>query len=374
MSYYCTFGDLQNELRDYYRRTGDRIQFIEAVDNLYRKGALVTEIPAGSNRYIAGAAQLEDFEKLVDKMYFSVTPSSVLSTDVSEEEMIPLLNDGFIIRHPRYTRPYLHRHNYVEMDYVVSGSCTFYFEEEAHNLVSGDLCIISPSSLHDIEIRDESTVYCIMLRKSTFQSAFYSLLENDSLLSSFFLRMLVDDSKPNYIGFHSEDPGFMRAMAQSLMSECHAPDQYSNSCCISLTIMMLANLLRANDGYPKVYHYHQDTPDFTGILSYIRRNHRTITLSELAAHFHYSKPHLCTIIKQNTGVSFTTLIREFRMSEARTYLTLTDLPVSDIADKVGYNSADNFSRAFRKSCGQSPVEYRRLHKGDREGFVPFRME
>ena len=374
MSYYCSFGDLQNELRDYYRRTGDRIQFNEAIDRLYNKGMLLTSDPSVDDKYTKGHASLDEFEKYVDGLYFVAYPSTALSSRVSEDEMIPQLKDGYIIRHPRYTLPYLHRHDYVEMDYVVSGSCTFHFEEEVRTMEEGDFCLIAPSSMHDIEIRDESTVYCIMLRRSTFQSAFFPLLDCDSLLSSFFLRMLVDNSAPNYLLFHAEDPVFMKTMVQSLMQETYNSDQYSNNCCISLTNMMMANLLRSNGGAPKVYQYHQSGSDFTGVLSYIRQNHRTITLSQLAEHFHYSKPHMCTIIKQNTGVSFSTLIRELRMSEAAKYLTKTDFSVSDIADITGYNSPDNFSRVFRKTYGMSPLEYRKSSSGTVSKFIPFKTE
>ncbi|MBQ6314788.1 MAG: helix-turn-helix domain-containing protein [Mogibacterium sp.] len=370
MSYYCSFGDLQDELRSYYRKTGERLQFGEAIDRILAKGKLLQSNPNNKAEHIHGHASIDEFEKITDSMYFAVTPIE-LTHQVFEEDMIPRLNDVLIIRHPRYTRPYLHRHDYVEINYVVRGSCTMYFEEEVLTLAEGDLDLISPSSYHDIEITDESTVYCIMLRRSTFQSAFFSLLSRDDILSAFFRKMLTDLHTPNYLIFHAEDKRFMQIMAQSAMEECHAPDLYSNSCCISLIYLLFASLLRSEVEEPRFYHS-QSSSEFLGILNYIRRNHRTITLTELADVFHYSKPHMCTIIKQNTGVSFSVLIRQVRMKDASEYLTKTDLSVSDIADLVGYNSADNFSRVFRKTYGMSPVEYRKANMNSDTHFVPFR--
>ena len=374
MMYYCTFGDLQNELRSHYHKTGERIQFIEAIDSLYNKGKLVTDPEMAATGFHHGNDSADDFESIVDAMYFPVMPRAEMSEDVLEKEMIPNLNDGFIIRHPRYTRPYLHKHDYVEMDYVVKGSCTMYFEEEVMALERGDFSVIAPYSTHDIEIKDESIVYCIMLRRSTFQSAFFSLLSRDDVLSHFFRNMLTGSQAPNYMVFHTDDENFMKTMVQSMMQECHHPDKYANQCCISLVNMLLACLLRSCDDVPEYFYGNISSPDFTLILKYIRHNFRTVTLSELAERFHYSKPHLCTLIKQNTGVSFSVLIRQVRMTEAREYLTKTPLSVSDIADIIGYNSSDHFARVFRGVYGMSPLEYRKKNTSDDAYFIPLKDE
>ena len=209
-----------------------------------------------------------------------------------------------------------------------------------------------------------------MLRRSTFRSSFFGILSHDDVLSSFFRASLVDTKTPNYLIFNAENRDFMRAMVQSVMIECHYPDKYSNSCCISLINMLLTCALRTNDDNPQFYQ-NRTGGEFAPVLNYIRHNHHTVTLAALAKEFHYSKPHMCTLIKQYTGVSFSTLVKQARMSEARDYLSKTELSVSSIAEKVGYNSADHFSRVFRGYYGMSPVEYR--HQSSDPGllFMPF---
>ena len=373
MSLYSTFGDIQNELKSYYFKTGERLQFNEALDRLSSKGCLYSVKPQAAFSEPGGPTiSVSEFDRIVDTIAIPVTAGRPLTERVSEEDMFPLLGDAFIIRHPRFTRPYLHRHDYVEIDYVMNGTYTLYFEDEVHHLNAGNFCVISPSSLHDIEIRDDSSVYTIMLRRSTFQSSFFSLLDSDDILSTFFRKALTDSQTANYIMFEVENQSLMNGLIQSAMQECHKTDIYSNNCTISLIHLIFACVLRSSGDAPKIHHY-QMASDLSSVLHYIRNNHRTITLSELADRFHYSKPHMCTLIKQNTGVSFSTLIRQVRMSEARKYLTKTDLSISEIAEIVGYNSADNFSRVFRKTNGVSPHEYRRYHTSD-STFVPFKME
>ena len=59
------------------------------------------------------------------------------------------------------------------------------------------------------------------------------------------------------------------------------------------------------------------------------------------------------------------------MAEAVDYLTNTNLKISEIAERVGYNSADHFSRVFRKTYNMSPLEYRKEHSNTEETFIPF---
>lgn len=374
MPYYASFGAIQSELRDYYHRTGKRLQFHEAVDAMYRRGTLNTtasdtlKLPS-----IIDPGSMDSFDEIVEHINVPVTPSQAMSEQVREEDMFPLLRDVFIIRHPRYTRPYLHRHDYVEINCVVQGSCTLRFEDESRVLEEGSLCLIAPFSEHDIEITDESTVFCIMLRRSTFETTFFSLLSHDDVLSLFFRNILQGDKKPNYLLFRERDLRDIRLISQNAMLECHKTDSYSNTCCISYVNLLFAAFLRASGDSPEFYHYQMNS-DFSLILNYIRHHYQDLTLGSLASHFHYSKPHLCTLISQNTGLSFTALIRQIRMNRACDYLINTSLHINEIAEILGYHSADHFSRVFRGNFRLSPQDYRKQHAEVKDRFIPFEMK
>ena len=53
-----------------------------------------------------------------------------------------------------------------------------------------------------------------------------------------------------------------------------------------------------------------------------------------------------------------TYLRKKRISEAKRLLRETELPVSEIAHRVGYDSHSQFSAMFRTNEGQSPMMYR----------------
>lgn len=374
MAYYITYGEFQQHMKDYFFRTGSRMQFPEMADYLYRKG-LLSETPPDPILTSEMFGDMDDdaFNKIIDQLPLELNPQISITPKVKENDIFPNSGDVFIIRHPRYTRPAPHIHNYFEINYVASGSCTFVFEKSKRTMQEGELCIIALSSEHDLVIDDDSTVFCIMLRKSTFDTTFFSLLSRKDLLSYFFRTILQDDSHANYLLFFSENNKWLKQIIHNAMGESYKNDSYSNACCISWINLLFSNLLRNYSKTLQFYDY-QMGADFSLVLQYIQHNYQTVTLASLAELFHYSEPHLCTLIKQNTGHTFTGLIKRLRLAEAIDYLTNTNLKIGEIAEKVGYNSADHFSRVFRSTYKMSPQEYRKQNSHTEEAFVPFEVK
>lgn len=375
MAYYITYGEFQSALQDYYLRTGNRMQYPEMIDYLYKKGMLSQETPA----YLPPAQMFdsmsdEEFDRIIDSFVIDVTPHMAVSHNVPEASIIPCRRDVYIIRHPRFTRPYVHTHNYFEVDFVTSGECRLTFENESRTLQAGELCIIAPSSRHDLIINDgTSMVYCIMIRRSTFNTTFFSLMSQNNLLSYFFRTILQGNSHSNYLLFYSSDLEWLRNLIRNALAECYKRDSFSNSNVINWIHLFFSHLLRNYNKTVQFYNYQMGT-DFSLILQYIQHNYQTLTLASLAKFFHYSESHLSTLIKRNTGCSFTTLIKELRMADAVSYLVNTKMKISEIAECVGYNSGDHFSRVFRSRYGMSPQEYRRRQTSPEDHFLPMEME
>ena len=118
MAYYMTYGEFQAHMKDYYQRTGNRLQFPEMTEYLYNKGFLYDSIPAPDLTDDYDSMSDEEFEKVVDSLPLSLTlyDGAPLAPTVEEADLIPNARDVFVIRHPRYTRPNLHRHNYFEIN------------------------------------------------------------------------------------------------------------------------------------------------------------------------------------------------------------------------------------------------------------------
>lgn len=375
MARYITYGELQNHLKSYYKDKGRKIQFTEMISFLYKRNMLSETCPESHEiNYNEGMSD-EEYEDLVDSLVLTVDEEAVTTVQVTENDIIPTAKDVYVIRHPRYTRTFPHKHNYFEINYVIKGSCDFTFNDEVKKLKEGEICIIAPNSTHDMYVDDDdSIVYTIMIRKSTFDTTFFSLLSQKNLLSYFFRNILQDESKENFLLLYSGNNKWLKNIIRVMMLESYRNDDYSNSCCINWVNLFFSNLLRSYSTTLQFYNYNIGS-DFSLILQYIQKNYHTITLSELSAEFHYSEPHMCNLIKQNTGYNFTDLIKRLRMTDAVDYLCNTNLKINEIAEKVGYNSSDHFSRVFRTTYKVSPQQYRKDHRElGSSDFKPFSLD
>ena len=373
MQRYTTYGKFQEEMNNYHEKTGLRLQFMEMISRMEQKG-LLSETPIGVR--IPDDAQGmsdEEFDKIVDKLPISVRTQDANTPTVSEDKMIPNFYDVFTIRHPRFTRRFSHSHNYFELNFVVKGEAEFYFEDTKRIMHEGEVCIVAPGSTHDFLINDDSSIiHTICIRRSTFDSTFSSIMSHQDLLSGFFRQMLKNDDKSNYLMLFTGNNLECRILLRKLLIESAKKDEYSNGCCISIINLFFCNLLRNYSKTIAFYNYEIGS-DFSLVLQYIQHNYQNITLASLADFLHYSEPHLCTLIKQNTGETFTELIKNLRMKDAVNFLINTDIKINEIAEQVGYNSADHFSRVFRQTYKCSPAEYRKNYKKE-SPFIPFSTE
>ena len=373
MYVYTTYGKFQEEMNTYFHRTESRLQFMEMIQRMLAKNLMDSHPVHIRIPEDAMAISDEEFDKIVDSISISVNFENATNREIFEDKMIPQFQDVFTIRHPRFTRHQSHRHNYFELNFVVKGEGTFYFEETEHVLHEGEVCIIAPGSTHDFVINDDtSIVYTVCIRKSTFESTFTSLMSHEDLLSGFFRQILRDDERSNYLRLFTGNNMECRIFLRKLLLESSHPDEYSNACCIDLINLFFTNLLRNYSKTIAFYNYELGS-DFSLVLQYIQHNYQNLTLASLAEFFHYSEPHLCTLIKQNTGKNYTDLIKNLRLRDAKNLLINTNQKINEIAEQIGYNSADHFSRVFRQTYGMSPAEFRKLNKKD-SPFIPFSTE
>lgn len=85
-----------------------------------------------------------------------------------------------------------------------------------------------------------------------------------------------------------------------------------------------------------------------------------ISLDLLAERFGTSRRHITRLFREQTGLSITEFHRSKRISLARRMLTDTDLPVGEIAYRVGFESGSALSRAMRRADDNSPSGIRRV--------------
>ena len=96
------------------------------------------------------------------------------------------------------------------------------------------------------------------------------------------------------------------------------------------------------------------------ILKCIEQNmsNADYNVTQLARDVAISRTRLYEQLRNILGISPSEFIRNVRLKQAAQLLSDTQLPIMDVATKVGFNSARLFSTHFKKMFGVLPSEYK----------------
>lgn len=95
---------------------------------------------------------------------------------------------------------------------------------------------------------------------------------------------------------------------------------------------------------------------------YIDQNYaQHLTLQSISQKVDLSPAYFCTLFKQEVGIAFNPYLAGVRIEQAKKLLASTDLNITAISERVGYQDPRYFSRIFLKIVGVQPTAYRKLH-------------
>ncbi|MCB2048239.1 MAG: helix-turn-helix transcriptional regulator [Novosphingobium sp.] len=81
-------------------------------------------------------------------------------------------------------------------------------------------------------------------------------------------------------------------------------------------------------------------------------------VSELARLAGVGERHLLRLFRQRKGISLAEFIRDTRLEKARFLLGQTDMPLKQVAHRLGFASQSTFTTAFRHETGETPAAFR----------------
>jgi AraC-like DNA-binding protein len=83
-----------------------------------------------------------------------------------------------------------------------------------------------------------------------------------------------------------------------------------------------------------------------------------ISLKQTAELFGYEYHYLSRLLNKNYAICFTELLSGYRVEHAVQLLQTTALPVTEIAERSGFQSIRSFNLTFKKHTGMTPNDYR----------------
>ncbi len=289
-------------------------------------------------------------------------PNGPLSKILTEESYFQDLIDVSAIMHLRYLPPIYHESEFFELDCLLQGQITSYIGNQSITLSAGDIMIFAPGTNHaSCTYNDNTIMINLLVRQSTFEEHFLGILPENDLFKGFFEKSLYGNTDTPYLLFKTRNADFVSKNILPILEEYRGSSRYKTTMLSSLLSVFFVKLLRSHEKdleIPSMSHKSL-SENIVFILEYMQKNYTTITLSHLASFFNYSERQMQRIIESATGIGFSENIKKLRMNKAAELLRNTDMPVSEIADILGYYDCSSFRQSFKKYYGCSPRDFSR---------------
>ncbi len=313
-------------------------------------------------------------KKQSDSYDFSVLQSNEAENFISDiakkfNSLSGILNEQLFIQKganaeiqhlPRYIDIFAHRHDFFEIVCTTKGRCLHRVEGVEAIMKQGDITIIPPNVHHYLLAEPDCIALTIKIRKSTFDNVFSVLMQSGTTLSAYFTQTLYSKHYRNSLTFHCADDAFLPELLLYMLTQQSEKKRHYN--------YVLEGLLATF--FPYLVQNYENTIELSNgdsilnekineIESYMRQNYATATLSSTAAHFYLSPSYLSTLIKKQTGYTFSNIMQRIKMEHSAQLIVKTEMKIEHICEYVGYQDTTQFIRTFKKYYGTTPYRYRK---------------
>ena len=257
-------------------------------------------------------------------------------------------------------------HDFWELVYVDKGEVMIHADERSSFLKQGDVVFHRPNEYHDIQSAGNSG-----------SSVFIITFDCRSAAMKYFEKRIMTV------------PKHLRHCVKDLIDECalnfqifkypletlpNAPIGGRQMIRIHLEAFLLRLMREESRGIiSKSSSFSTEESEdhlVRAISAYLEeRIYGKVSLHELCEHFHFGKSHLCKLYRQETGKTILQSFLELKLTEAKRMLQEERMTVSEIADRLAFESPQYFSRMFKRYTGMTPIAFRnRLVKDGRLYF------
>lgn len=265
-----------------------------------------------------------------------------------------------IRKHTRFIDFPLHKHDYIEVNYVFSGELEQIVGGRPITLRKGELLLLNQYIDHEIKACGEGDIVINFIIRPEFFEFIFSFLSSENIVSDFLINSLFNNTQyGQFLYFRVADSKSIQNLVEKMIHEIMNPSPFSESEIKLYMGLFLIELIKNSDKVERkeeasIQHYL-----IVESLKYIEENFKEASLYELADLLNQSYYGLSKTIKKATSHTFKELLQERRLTKAKELLEMTEMPITSIIEQVGYDNISYFYRIFKKKYGLTPKEYKK---------------
>lgn len=254
-----------------------------------------------------------------------------------------------------------------ELLYVKEGTMHITIENQAYEAKPGELFLFRPGQRHSICVREEGRViqphiHFDLLQYDDREQWFVSFKNMDEMTEAERRLIRPDVMKELFPRFPARIKLTDQKYAEFLLFDViqnfkNEQDVYRELQLKWSFLKFFTYLLRTYGYTESGFNAGQSTA--AKIRTFLENNlQRPVHTQELAAVFHLDESYLGKLFRREFGISPIKYHQSERIMRSRDMLLYTNASVSDVAQRMGFSSVNDFSRAYKRQLGESPRESR----------------
>lgn len=260
----------------------------------------------------------------------------------------------------------MHKHNFIEIVYVISGSARHYMGDYIYEVHKGDLVIVNYGTAHTfIPLADSAehfSTYDLLFTTELFEITGIGKYDFSSLASSYLFYSMFSDSETlrNSINLiRSSSKEFSDIFSRIYFEYSNRQNGFM-SMIRAYLIELITLIFREIDKKSIAGTNREQREVVNKAIDYMKQHYNTrINLDSIVSDIFLSKDYFRQLFKKTTGMSVTDFIQQTRVDEACRLLMSTGRTVYDIAGDCGFTDIKFFYKTFKKITGKTPGEFKK---------------
>lgn len=263
-----------------------------------------------------------------------------------------------------------HKHDYIELVYILSGSGIHYINDVPYHLMHGNALFIDIGEVHRYTVIDNMSYINFKIRPEYFSAR----LSGKTSIRDIYTLPEFKSLPPlgeNHLAYFD---GHLRLRVEQLLfSMLEENLNRLNGFEAIIKNNVINFLIQTNRNIVTEKNVRRDAvslPDKLkkGIDYIDEHSSEKITLKSISKMCNYSEVYFSKLLKTYYGCGFSDYLMKKRIANAMNLLIETQIPVQEIAIRSGFNNKTHFYKTFHKYIGVKPA-FIRTYKQDSSSFV-----
>lgn len=252
-----------------------------------------------------------------------------------------------------------HFHSFYKLLIFLNGDVNYYIEGKNYMLLPNDIILVKPGDIHKPIVNSSEPYERIIIYLSDNFFAKYKTDKFDLSLCFKFTHknntnLLRSKNALHYISI-------IPTLKKSFSDKDYASELYQKSILIQLLIQINRAVLSNDEFMPETS---TQNKIITSTLKYINTHiEEKISIDKISQALFLNRSYIMHLFKSETGMTIFEYIKEKRLFHAKTLMS-SELSLTEIAYKCGYNTYSSFYRDFSAKFGISPYRMKKSYLSD----------